>query len=75
MSQLTFFDILPDTWWVEVKANSGHKVYEGGERFLVIEKEEDGWLLCWKDGIRPACWPLTKGTLVHRKYVRDIERR
>lgn len=73
MSQMSFFDKLPGTRWVELKPDSTLvRFWPPGQRFLVIEEKEDGCLLCWKDGIPPQMWPLTRGTLINPKNIQEV---
>jgi hypothetical protein len=73
ISQTSFFALLPDTYWVELRPGMNHKPFQAGQRFLVIEEDKRlGCLLCWKDGIPPKMWPLTRGTLIDPKHVQEV---
>ena len=67
--QTEFFHLTLDGYWVEIKPNSGHRVFEAGKRFLVIDELPDGFLLCWPDGVRPP--EGVQGTYVHKMYVQS----
>lgn len=69
--QTSFFHILPGTRWVQIRTNSGHRVYTGGERFLVIAELGDGELLCWRDGIAPP-HPRIRGSLIHERFTTEV---
>lgn len=73
MGQLSFFNLLPDTYWVELKPGIGQRFWKPGQRFLVIEKNACGdALLCWPDGIPPKMWPLTRGNLINPEDVQEV---
>jgi hypothetical protein len=76
MGQLSFFAQLrePGERWVQVREDSGHRVYEPGDRFLVVEdgEERNGYLLCWKDGQPPSGYPRIRGFVIHEKYIEEV---
>lgn len=73
--QLNFFDIVAGEnggRWVKIRQDSAHRVYRPGEVFLVVERQSDGFFLCWRNGIEPHRGCL--GTLIHERYVEDADR-
>lgn len=50
--------------WVETVS---HRVLPPGAKFLVREDRGDGWLLCWRDGVKP----LHFGTLLREEHVKS----
>lgn len=50
----------------------GHKVFDDGTRFFVIEEQFGGeWLLCWRNVTEPR--REGTGSLLHRDYVRVLD--
>jgi len=62
MKQLTMSGtlLLPGAYWVVIK---NHKIIPVGARFLVVEDDGNGRLLCWRDGVKPPNGIL--GSLLH----------
>lgn len=49
--QIRMAEMLPGTaYWVTVK---NHKIIPMGTRFIVVEEQQNGWLLCWRNGVKP----------------------
>lgn len=67
MNQLVMWEMFADTYWVVIK---DHKVIPVGTRFLVMEEEPNGWLLCLRDGVEPPARVL--GSLLHVNQVQRL---
>jgi len=53
-----------DDQWVVV---TDHAIIPAGTRYLVKEDRGDGWMLCWRDGMKP----VHAGSLLHEKHVKE----